>query len=178
MAEISMSRAINQTLDLALASDPSVIILGEDVAEPAGGALKLTRGLSTKHGASRVRDTPISESAIVGAAIGAALDGLRPVAEVMFMDFYAVCLDQVANHAAKLRYMSGGRTTVPIVIRGMVSGGLNFAAQHSQSPEAGLTRTPGLKVASPSNPADAKGILLTAIHDPDPVIVLEPVGLY
>ena len=177
MAEISMSRAINQALDLALESDPSVIILGEDVADPAGGALKLTRGLSTKHGADRVRDTPISESAIVGAAFGAALDGLRPVAEVMFMDFLAVCMDQVANHAAKLRYMSGGRTGVPLTITTVVAAGRSFGAQHSQSLEAWLMHVPGINVACPSTPADAKGLLTACIEDDDPCVVMETLAL-
>lgn len=176
--QISMAEALNQALDQALANDPDVFVLGEDIVDPVGGTLKVTLGLSTKYGRDRIRETPISEQAIIGCAIGAAMLGAKPVAEIMIADFYAVCLDQLANHAAKLRYMSGGRTSVPMVVRGMVSGSLNFAAQHSQSPEAWMIHTPGLKVASPSNPADAKGILLTAINDPDPVVVLEPVGLY
>lgn len=177
MAEISISRAINQALDLALASDPSVIILGEDVADPAGGALKLTRGLSTKHGTARVRDTPISETAIVGAAIGAALDGLRPVAEIMFMDFLMVCMDQVANHAAKLRYMSGGRTGVPLTIRTVVAAGRSFGAQHSQSLEGWLMHMPGINVVCPSTPADAKGLLTACIEDDDPCVFMETLAL-
>jgi len=177
MAEISMSRAINQALDEALASDPAVIILGEDVADPAGGALKLTRGLSTRYGAARVRDTPISETAIVGAAIGAALDGLRPVAEIMFMDFLMVCMDQVANHAAKLRYMSGGRTGVPLTIRTVVAAGRSFGAQHSQSLEAWLMHTPGINVVCPSTPADAKGLLTACIEDDDPCVFIETLAL-
>jgi pyruvate/2-oxoglutarate/acetoin dehydrogenase E1 component len=177
MAELSMSRAINQALDLALESDPSVIVLGEDVADPAGGALKLTRGLSTRHGAARVRDTPISESAIIGAAVGAALDGLRPVAEIMFMDFLAVCMDQLANHAAKLRYMSGGRTPVPVTVTTVVAAGRSFGAQHSQSLEAWLMHTPGLKVVCPSTPADAKGLLTACIEDDDPCVVMHFLAL-
>jgi acetoin:2,6-dichlorophenolindophenol oxidoreductase subunit beta len=177
MAEISMSRAINQALDLALASDPSVILLGEDVADPAGGALKVTRGLSTKHGVARVRDTPISETAIVGAAIGAALDGIRPVAEIMFMDFLMVCMDQVANHAAKLRYMSGGRTGVPITIRTVVAAGRSFGAQHSQSLEGWLMHMPGINVVCPSTPADAKGLLTACIEDDDPCVFMETLAL-
>jgi pyruvate dehydrogenase E1 component beta subunit len=175
---ITLIEALGQALDDALSSDPDVFLLGEDIIDPAGGAFGLTRGLSTKYGRERVRETPISEQAIIGAGIGAAMLGAKPIAEIMIADFYAVCLDQVANHAAKLRYMSGGRTTVPLTIRGMLSGGLNFAAQHSQSVEAWLLHTPGLKVAMPSTPADAKGLLTTAIHDPDPVILLEPVALY
>lgn len=173
-----MVEALAQTLDWALSNDPDVFLLGEDIIDPTGGAFGITKGLSTKYGRQRVRETPISEQAIIGAAIGAAMLGARPIAEIMIADFYAVCLDQVANHAAKLRYMSGGRTTVPLVIRGMQSGGLNFAAQHSQSIESWMIHVPGLKVAMPSTPADAKGILTVAIEDPDPVVIFEPVGLY
>jgi acetoin:2,6-dichlorophenolindophenol oxidoreductase subunit beta len=175
---ITMVEALAQALDYALANDPDVFILGEDIIDPAGGAFGITKGLSTKYGRERVRETPISEQAIIGAGIGAALLGAKPIAEIMIADFHLVCLDQVANHAAKLRYMSGGQTNVPMVIRGMTSGGLNFAAQHSQSVEAWLTHVPGLKVATPSTPADAKGLLLTAIDDPDPVVILEPAVLY
>jgi pyruvate/2-oxoglutarate/acetoin dehydrogenase E1 component len=175
---LTMAAALSEALNLALETDPDVFLLGEDIVDPAGGSFGITAGLSTKYGRERVRETPISEQAIVGAGIGAAMLGAKPVAEIMIADFYAVCLDQVANHAAKLRYMSGGRTTVPLTIRGFFTGGFNFAAQHSQSPEAWLAHTPGLKVAMPSNPANAKGLLLAAIHDPDPVIVLEPAALY
>jgi acetoin:2,6-dichlorophenolindophenol oxidoreductase subunit beta len=175
---ITMIQALSQALDYALANDPDVFILGEDIVDPLGGAFGITKGLSTKYGRERVRETPISEQAIVGAAIGAAMLGAKPIAEIMIADFFAVCLDQVVNHAAKLRYMSGGRTSVPLVIRGMTSCGFNFAAQHSQSIEAWLTHVPGLKVAVPSTPADAKGLLLTAIDDPDPVVILEPAVLY
>lgn len=174
----SMVAALNQTLHAALENDPDVFLLGEDIIDPVGGAFGITKGLSTKFGRERVRETPISEQAIIGAAIGSAMLGGKPIAEIMIADFYAVCFDQVANHAAKLRYMSGGRTTVPMVVRGMLSGGLNFAAQHSQSVEAWMIHSPGLKVAIPSSPADAKGILSTAIDDPDPVIIFEPVALY
>lgn len=174
----SMVAALNATLHAALENDPDVFLLGEDIIDPVGGAFGITKGLSTKFGRERVRETPISEQAIIGAAIGSAMLGGKPVAEIMIADFYAVCFDQVANHAAKLRYMSGGRTTVPMVVRGMLSGGLNFAAQHSQSVEAWMIHSPGLKVAIPSTPADAKGILSTAIDDPDPVIIFEPVMLY
>lgn len=176
--EIAMTAALNQALDHALGSDPDVFLLGEDIVDPVGGAFGVTKGLSTKYGRDRVRETPISEQAIIGAGIGAAMIGGKPIAEIMIADFHAVCLDQVANHAAKLRYMSGGRTSVPLVIRGMTSGGLNFAAQHSQSIEAWMTHVPGLKVAIPSTPADAKGLLLSAIEDPDPVVMFEPVSLY
>ncbi len=176
--KMTMIAALHDALDLALEADPDVFLLGEDIIDPAGGSFGVTAGLSTKYGTERVRETPISEQAIIGAGIGAAMLGAKPVAEIMIADFYAVCLDQVANHAAKLRYMSGGRTTVPLTIRGFFTGGFNFAAQHSQSPEAWMAHTPGLKVAMPSNPANAKGLLLAAINDPDPVVLLEPAALY
>lgn len=171
-------QAIGSALDDALARDPSVFLLGEDIADPSGGVFKVSAGLSTKYGTDRVRATPISEQAIVGAAVGAAIAGMRPVAEIMLMDFLAVCLDQVANHAAKLRYMSGGQTTVPLTIRCAAGAGMQFGAQHSEMLEAWLTHIPGLKVVVPSNPADAKGLLTAAIFDPDPVIVVEQSLLY
>lgn len=176
--KMTMVEALNSTLDDALASDPDVFLLGEDIQDPAGGSFKVTAGLSTKHGGDRVRETPISEQAIIGAAIGSAMTGGKPIAEIMIADFHMVALDQLGNHAAKLRYMSGGRTTVPMVVRGFYTGGFNFAAQHSQSVEALLAHLPGLKVAIPATPADAKGILTTAIEDPDPVVILEPAALY
>jgi pyruvate/2-oxoglutarate/acetoin dehydrogenase E1 component len=141
--------------------------------------VKATAGLSTKYGLDRVRPTPISEQAIVGAAIGASLAGMRPVAEIMINDFLAVCMDQVANHAAKLRYMSGGRTNVPITIRTLTAGNVgSFGAQHSQSLEAWLTHIPGLKVVFASTPADAKGLLTTCIEDDDPCVFFESMRLY
>ena len=173
----TMSGAVNQALDGALAEDPNVFLLGEDIEDPAGGVMKATVGLSTKYGRERVRGTPISEQAIVGAAIGASLAGFRPVAEVMLMDFFAVCMDQVANHAAKLRYMSGGRTHVPITIRTAVGGGRQFGAQHSQSLEGWMMQVPGLKVAVPSTPADAKGLLTACIFDDDPCVFMETMSL-
>ncbi len=171
-------QAIGSALDDALSRDPSVFLLGEDIADPSGGVFKVSAGLSTKYGTDRVRATPISEQAIVGAAVGAAIAGMKPVAEIMLMDFLAVCLDQVANHAAKLRYMSGGQTTVPLTIRCAAGAGMQFGAQHSEMLEAWLTHIPGLKVVVPSNPADAKGLLTAAIEDPDPVIVVEQSLLY
>ncbi len=171
-------QAIGSALDDALSRDPSVFLLGEDIADPSGGVFKVSAGLSTKYGTDRVRATPISEQAIVGAAVGAAIAGMRPVAEIMLMDFLAVCLDQIANHAAKLRYMSGGQTTVPLTIRCAAGAGMQFGAQHSEMLEAWLTHIPGLKVVVPSNPADAKGLLTAAIMDPDPVIVVEQSLLY
>ena len=171
--------AVNHTLDLALGADERVFLMGEDIQDPAGGVVKATAGLSTKYGLDRVRPTPISEQAIVGAAIGASLAGMRPVAEIMINDFLAVCMDQVANHAAKLRYMSGGRTNVPITIRTLTAGNVgSFGAQHSQSLEAWLTHVPGLKVVFASNPADAKGLLTTCIEDDDPCVFFESMRLY
>jgi 2-oxoisovalerate dehydrogenase E1 component len=173
--QLTLGAAVNEALDIALAADKRVFLLGEDIADPAGGVVKTTYGLSTKHGRDRVRPTPIAESAIVGAAIGAALAGMRPVAEIMINDFLEVCIDQVANHAAKLRYMSGGRTSVPLTIRTVTAGFVgSFGAQHSQSLEAWLIHTPGLKVVYPSTPHDAKGLLLSCIHDDDPCIFFEP----
>jgi pyruvate/2-oxoglutarate/acetoin dehydrogenase E1 component len=169
----TMSEGINQAIDLAMGEDPEVIYLGEDVEDPIGGVMKGTKGMSTKYGRERVRNTPISEQAIIGTAIGASLVGMRPIAEIMLMDFFAVCMDQVANHAAKLRYMSGGRTNVPITIRTAVGGGGQFGAQHSQSLEAWMMHIPGLKVIVPSTPRDAKGLLYSAIFDDDPCIHME-----
>lgn len=169
-----MFMAVNQALDQALEADPSVLVLGEDVADSTGGGVfGCTRGLSTKYGEDRVRPTPISEQAIVGAAIGAGLGGMRPVAEIMFVDFFAVAMDQISNHAAKLRYMSGGQTNVPITIRTSAGAGIQFGAQHSEMLEAWAAHVPGLKVAIPSCAADAKGLLTTCIFDDDPCIHIE-----
>jgi pyruvate dehydrogenase E1 component beta subunit len=165
--------AINRALDAAMAKDPKVILLGEDIGDPGGGVFKATLGLSTKYGTDRVRDTPISEQAILGAAIGAAIAGYRPVAEIMIMDFLAVCLDQLANHAAKLRYMSGGQTSVPMTVRCSAGGGMQFGAQHSEMLEAWLCHIPGLKVVVPSCAADAKGLLTSCIFDDDPCVFIE-----
>jgi pyruvate/2-oxoglutarate/acetoin dehydrogenase E1 component len=173
----TLSDAVNQAIDLAMSEDPEVFALGEDIEDPIGGVMKGTKGLSTKYGRERVRNTPISEQAIVGAAIGASLVGMRPIAEVMLMDFFAVAMDQVANHAAKLRYMSGGRTNVPITIRTSVGGGRQFGAQHSQSLEGWMMHTPGLKVVVPSTPRDAKGLLYSCIFDDDPCIFMETLSL-
>jgi pyruvate/2-oxoglutarate/acetoin dehydrogenase E1 component/TPP-dependent pyruvate/acetoin dehydrogenase alpha subunit len=171
--------AIADALDVALGRDPRVVLFGEDIADPAGGVLKATAGLSTKYGRERVRPTPIAETAIVGAAIGAALGGLRPIAEIMINDFLEVCMDQVANHAAKLRYMSGGRTAVPMVIRTTTAGFVgSFGAQHSQSLEGWLAHTPGLKIVYPSTGYEAKGLLLASLEEQDPVVFFEPVRCY
>jgi 2-oxoisovalerate dehydrogenase E1 component len=176
---MSMREAINQALDLALERDPNVFLMGEDVADSAGGGVfKVTGGLSAKHGEDRVRNTPIAEQAIIGAAIGASLVGMKPVAEIMFFDFVGVCFDQLANHAAKLRFMSGGQTPVPIVVRVGMVGGTPIGAQHSQSLEALLMHTPGLKIAYPSTAYDAKGMMLACIEDPDPCVFVECTGLY
>jgi pyruvate dehydrogenase E1 component beta subunit len=174
----SFRAALNDALDGALAADPSVFLLGEDLADPAGGVLGVTKGLSTKYGTRRVRDTPISETAIVGAAIGAACEGMRPVAEIMIMDFIGICLDQIVNLAAKLRYMSGGKVTVPLTVRTSVYGGLLSGSTHSQSLESWLMPVPGLKVVVPSTPADAKGLLTSCIFDDDPCVFVENVSLY
>jgi pyruvate dehydrogenase E1 component beta subunit len=175
---VTVRDALNRALDDALARDERVLVLGEDVADPAGGVSGVTKGLSTKYGTERVLDTPISEAAIVGAAIGAALDGMLPVAEIMIMDFIGIALDQIANHAAKLRFMSGGRTPCPVTVRTAVFGGLGSGATHSQSLEAWFMHIPGLKVVVPSTPADAKGLLTSCIFDPDPCVFIETVITY
>lgn len=178
MRPLGFAAALNDALDVALATDPDVFLLGEDIADPSGGVYKVTRGLSTKYGERRVRATPISEQAIVGAAVGAAIAGKRPVAEIMIMDFLAVCWDQVANHAAKIRYMSGGQTRVPLTLRVSAGAGMQFGAQHSDLYEAWAVHTPGLKVVVPSTPADAKGLLLSSVFDDDPVLFVEHALLY
>ena len=173
---MAMHEAVCDAHDLAMAQDSGVFLLGEDIGDPPGGVFMTSKGLQTKYGKSRVRPTPIAETAIVGAGIGAALVGMRPVAELMFDDFMGVCMDQIANHAAKQRYMSGAATHVPLTIRMMMGGGLGgFGAQHSQSLEAWLLHTPGLKVVYPSTPFDAKGLLLSCIFDDDPCIHLEAI---
>jgi pyruvate dehydrogenase E1 component beta subunit len=178
MATLAMAAALNQALDQEMAKDDRVFLVGEDIPDPAGGPFGVTKGLSAKYGTERVLDSPISEQAIIGAATGAAIAGMRPVAEIMICDFLGVCMDQLANHAAKLRFMSGGKTTVPMVVRTLASGGINFGGQHSQWLESWLVHTPGLNVCVPSTSADAKGMLTAAIRDPDPVVVIEPVVLY
>jgi acetoin:2,6-dichlorophenolindophenol oxidoreductase subunit beta len=184
--KISMKQAINEALDQEMAIDPTVICLGEDIVGGAGGlgekdawggVLGVTKGLYAKHG-DRLLDTPLSESAYVGAAIGAACCGLRPVAELMFIDFMGVCLDQIYNQAAKFRYMFGGKAETPVVIRTMVGAGFRAAAQHSQMLTPIFTHIPGLKVVCPSSPYDAKGLLIESIRDDDPVIFCEHKSLY
>jgi 2-oxoisovalerate dehydrogenase E1 component len=165
----SMRDAFNDALSIAMAQDERVIMLGEDIADPAGGVVGISRGLSTKFG-NRVRSTPIAEQGIFGACVGAAIAGLKPVGELLMMDFLPVAMDQMVNHAAKARYMSGGQTSVPLTMMTLVGAG--NGAQHSQSTEAWLMHTPGLKVCYPSNPTDAKGLLLSCIFDPDPCVFI------
>jgi pyruvate/2-oxoglutarate/acetoin dehydrogenase E1 component/TPP-dependent pyruvate/acetoin dehydrogenase alpha subunit len=175
---MAMFQAVGEAMDLALAADPNVFLLGEDIGDPPGGVFKTSVGLETKWGKARVRPTPIAEQAIIGAATGAALVGMRPVAEIMFCDFIAVTMDQIANHAAKQRFMSGGATHVPMTMRILVAGGIGgFGAQHTQSLEAWLLHTPGLKVVYPSTPAEAKGLLTSCIFDDDPCVQLESMML-
>ena len=157
--------------------DPTVYFIGEDVGA-AGGVFKATVGLFERFGPERVRDTPISEQAIIGAAMGAAMTGLRPVVEIMFSDFLATCWDMIANQVAKTRYMTDGQVSLPLVIRTANGGGSRFGAQHSQSLENWGMAVPGLKVVAPSTPADAKGLLAAAIRDPDPVLFFEQKSLY
>ncbi|OBH96928.1 thiamine pyrophosphate-dependent enzyme [Mycobacterium sp. E2733] len=173
---LGLVQAIHRTLDRAMAADESIVLLGEDIADPSGGMFKITAGLSTKYGTDRVRDTPIAESSIIGAALGAALGGLRPVAELMFMDFLGVAMDQIANHAAKIRYMSGGRQGAPMVIRAMV--GTAAGPQHSQAFEAWAMHTPGIKVVWPSTAADAVGLLNACLAERDPCLFVESMKLY
>jgi pyruvate/2-oxoglutarate/acetoin dehydrogenase E1 component/TPP-dependent pyruvate/acetoin dehydrogenase alpha subunit len=175
---MSMVEAIRDAQHIAMTANPEVFILGEDVGEPQGGVFGTNKGLQTEFGKNRVRPTPIAEQAIIGGALGASIAGMRPIAEIMFTDFLGVCLDQVANHVAKQRYMSGSATHAPMTIRVQCGGGLGgFGAQHSQSTEAWLLHTPGLKVIYPSNPIDAKGLLLSCIDDPDPTVFIESMML-
>lgn len=177
MPETRYSAAINRALADAMAADDAVVLFGEDVAAP-GGPFAVTRGLLGKFGADRVRDTPISEAAIAGAAVGAALSGLKPVVEIMFMDFMTFAMDALVNQAAKAHFMFGGQCSVPMVVRTPHGGGLNAGPQHSQCLEAWFAHVPGLKVVVPANPADAYGLLRAAIDDPDPVIFVEHKALY
>jgi len=187
MARKSFREAINEALRLEMRRDPRVVVMGEDVAggmgaggdqDAWGGVLGVTKGLMPEFGRERVLDTPITESAFIGAAVGAAATGLRPVAELMFIDFLGVCFDQILNQAAKLRYMFGGKATVPLVIRTMYGAGLRAASQHSQSLYPIFTHIPGLKVVIPSSPYEAKGLLIQAIRDEDPVVFCEHKLLY
>jgi pyruvate dehydrogenase E1 component beta subunit len=188
---ITFREAINEAIRLEMRRDPTVILMGEDVAggarlphvegrgeEAWGGVLGVTKGLAKEFGRSRVLDTPISESAFIGAAVGAAATGLRPIAELMFVDFFGVCMDQIFNQGAKLRYMFGGKAKVPMVIRTMIGAGFRAAGQHSGCYYSVFTHMPGLKTVVPSTPYDAKGLLISAIRDDDPVIFFEHKLLY
>ena len=183
---LSMKDAINEALDQEMTRDPTVIVMGEDIVggsgspgedDAWGGVLGVTKGLHAKHG-DRLMDTPLSESAYIGAAVGASTCGLRPVAELMFLDFMGVCFDQIFNQAAKFRYMFGGKAETPVTIRAMVGAGFRAAAQHSQMLTPLVTHIPGLKVVCPSNAYDAKGLLIQSIRDNDPVIFCEHKALY
>ena len=177
--KISFAQSLNEALDEAMGADPKVMILGEDIADAQGGGVfKATKGLSTKYGTNRVRTTPISEQAIMGAAVGAAIAGYRPVAEIMFMNFLTVAMDQLVNHAAKLRFMSGGKTSVPLTVRCTTGAGVGFGGQHSDMLEAWFAHVPGMKVVTASNPAEAKGLLLSAIEDDDPTLFIEDIMMY
>ena len=177
MAELTYRAAIAAAIAQEMERDPSVVMIGEDIGA-AGGVFKLTEGLFDRFGPERVRDTPISEQAIVGAAMGAAMTGLRPIAELMFSDFFAVTWDMVVNQIAKSRYMTDGQVSFPLVLRTANGAGLRFGAQHSQSIENWAMAIPGLKVVAPSNPADMLGLLAAAIRDDDPVIVCEHKALF
>jgi len=176
--KMSILEAINLTLHEEMARDERVVVLGEDVASDQGGVYGITAGLPDKFGLERVIDTPITESAIIGAAGGAALTGLRPVAELMFVDFLGVCLDQLLNQIAKFRYMFGGQARTPVVIRTMIGAGAGTGPQHSQILYPLLAAIPGIKVVAPSNAADAKGLLAEAIRQDDPVVFCEHKALY
>jgi acetoin:2,6-dichlorophenolindophenol oxidoreductase subunit beta len=177
MTAITYREALNRAMGDALEEDEDVFLLGEDVGA-AGGAFKLTEGLYERFGPRRVRDTPISEQAIIGTAIGAAVMGLRPLAEIMFADFAAVCFDGIANELAKYRYMTGGQVTLPVTIRMGNGAGAGFGSQHSQSAENWFLNIPGLKLAVPGTPADAYGLVRAAVRDPDPVLVFEHKHLF
>jgi pyruvate dehydrogenase E1 component beta subunit len=177
MAQLTYREAVAAGMAQEMRRDDSVVFLGEDVAA-AGGVFKATVGLLEEFGPTRVRDTPISEQAILGAAMGAAMTGLRPIAEVMFSDFFAVCWDIVVNQIAKTRYMTDGQISLPLVIRSGNGAGSRFGAQHSQAVENWAMAIPGLKIVAPSQPGDVKGLLAAAIRDPDPVLFFESKSLY
>ncbi len=177
MPTLTLVQAVNDALKTAMRRDPSVLVLGEDVG-PKGGVFLATEGLTAEFGKERCFDTPLSEDGIIGCAIGMAVNGLKPVAEIQFQDFIFPAFDQIVSEAAKLRYRSGGQYTSPMVIRTPYGGGIRGGLYHSQSGEAYFCHTPGLKVVVPSTPADAKGLLLASIDDPDPVLFLEPKALY
>ncbi|MGQ4615552.1 transketolase C-terminal domain-containing protein [Nocardia sp. R7R-8] len=175
-ATMTMAAALNSAFHLAMEHNDRIVVLGEDVADPIGGVFKTSKGLSTKFGEQRVRATPISEQAIAGAAVGLALGGYRPVAEIMFFDFITLAMDQILNHAAKFRYMTGGATPAPITVTTTI-GSSHFGAQHAQSLEAWFMHTPGINVLYPATPSDAKGLLATALESPDPSLLIQHSGL-
>ena len=177
MTSLRYAHALNRALADAMHADASVVVIGEDVAD-AGGSFKVTRGLVETFGKARVIDTPISEATIVSASVGAAMSGLRPVVEIMFMDFVTLAMDAIVNQAAKARFMFGGRVGVPMVVRMPHGGGLSAGPQHSQCLEAWFAHVPGLKVVCPATPQDAYSLLRSAIDDPDPVIFVEHKALY
>ena len=177
MRELTFTQALREALTEEMERDPNIILLGEDIGN-YGGVFRVTEGLIHKFGPNRVKDTPISEAGFVGLSVGMAMTGKRPVAELMFMDFALVCADQIWNQAAKLRSMSGGRVQMPLMIRSQQGGGRGNGAQHSQSFETLFTHLPGFKVALPATPADAKGMLKSALRDPNPVMFIEHKLLY
>lgn len=177
MTSLTIAQALNQALDLALGEWQDVLVMGEDVGR-TGGVFRITDGLIAKYGEDRVIDTPVAESGIAGVGFGLAVGGMRPVLEMQFMGFSYPAFDQVINHVARIRHRSRGRFVAPLVIRIPYGGGIGAAEHHSESAEAIYAHTPGLKVVVPSRPSDAKGLLLAAIQDPDPVIFLEPIRLY
>jgi pyruvate/2-oxoglutarate/acetoin dehydrogenase E1 component len=177
MTTLKFWQAVNTALDEELAADPTVVLFGEDVGKP-GGPFGASRGLRERHGATRVRDTPIAEGAITGVAVGAAMCGLRPVVEIMYFDFITLAMDQLVNQAAKMRYMSGGTLTVPMTLLTFCGAGRGSGPQHSQSLEAWLANVPGLTVVYPSNPADAKALLRASIRSDDPVVFIESSRLW
>jgi pyruvate dehydrogenase E1 component beta subunit len=177
MPEMNMVEAVNQALAHAMAADPEVVLLGEDIGVN-GGVFRVTVGLQARFGTQRVIDTPLAESAIVGAAVGMAAMGLKPVAEIQFTGFIYPAVDQIVNHASRLRHRTRGRLSCPLVVRAPCGGGIHAPEHHSESPEAMFAHMPGLRVVIPSSPSRAYGLLLAAIRDPDPVIFLEPTRLY
>ena len=178
MREVTVRDALREALREEMQRDKTVFLLGEDIGRYWGGAFGITKGLAEEFGDERVRDTPISENAVIGVGIGAAITGMRPVAEIMFGDLSALAMDQICNQAAKIRYMFGGQATVPLVVRTPFGAGVNIASHHSQSLEAWFMHTPGLYVAVPSSPYDANGLLKTAIRGNDPVFFVEHKLLY
>ncbi|SFU55388.1 alpha-ketoacid dehydrogenase subunit beta [Xenorhabdus koppenhoeferi] len=174
---LTFAEALNNALNLALAYDPAVVLLGEDIGTPSGGIYKVTQGLEERYGTHRVRTTPISEQGIIGLGIGLALVGHRPIVEIMLMDYLTIASDQLVNHAAKLRYTTNGVSHIPLTVRMHIGGGTMGGAQHSQSLEAWLTHIPGLNVVIPSTPEDAKGLLLSCIRNNDPCVMLECIEL-